>query len=137
MFLSQLKLDLYNIRNNIVLNWIQNPYNIHRRLWMAFPDRPSSQNSPFLFQLDYNSNPGKIPPRILVFSEELPDWERAFQDFNVLEKIPDQNQIKRISPAFIMKDTTLRFSLTANPTKKTKDYRLFPTCVGLDGKQDI
>ncbi|ABJ76904.1 type I-E CRISPR-associated protein Cas6/Cse3/CasE [Leptospira borgpetersenii] len=126
MFLSQLKLDTHNTNNKIVFNWIQNPYNIHQRLWMAFSEYSSKdkpQNSPFLFQLDYNSDPGKISPRILVFSEKLPNWERAFQEFKVLTEIPVGNQIKQISPTFIQAGAVLRFSLTANPTKKLKDYR--------------
>ncbi|AXR60544.1 type I-E CRISPR-associated protein Cas6/Cse3/CasE [Leptospira mayottensis] len=126
MFLSQLKLDTLNINNKIVFNWIQNPYNIHQRLWMAFPEYSSKdklRDSPFLFQLDYNSDPGKISPRILVLSEKLPNWERAFQEFKVLTEIPVGNQIKQISPTFIQVGTVLRFSLTANPTKKRKDYR--------------
>ncbi|EMM72240.1 CRISPR-associated protein Cas6/Cse3/CasE, subtype TIGR01907-like protein [Leptospira weilii str. 2006001855] len=126
MFLSQLKLDTHNIHNKIVFNWIQNPYNIHQRLWMAFSENSPNnklQNSPFLFQLEYNSDPGKISRRILVFSEKLPNWERAFQEFKVLTEIPVGNQIKQISPTFIQAGAVLRFSLTANPTKKLKDYR--------------
>ncbi|MGQ2800738.1 type I-E CRISPR-associated protein Cas6/Cse3/CasE [Leptospira santarosai] len=128
MFLSQLKLDTHNIHNKTVFNWIQNPYHIHQRLWMAFSEHSSNdkpKNSPFLFQLDHISDPEKIPPRILVLSEILPNWERAFQEFKVLSEIPDDNQIKRISPTFIQAGAILRFSLTANPTKKSKDYRSF------------
>ncbi|RHX83882.1 type I-E CRISPR-associated protein Cas6/Cse3/CasE [Leptospira stimsonii] len=121
MFLSQLKLDL---RNRITQNWIQNPYHIHQRLWMAFGDGTIGkdfESAPFLYQLELHTN--SVPSRILVFSDVLPDWKRAFTDFSVLEEIPKENHIKQISPAFIQPDAAFRFSVTANPTKKVKDYR--------------
>ncbi|EMS89944.1 type I-E CRISPR-associated protein Cas6/Cse3/CasE [Leptospira noguchii] len=121
MYLSQLKLDL---RNRITQNWIQNPYHIHQRLWMAFSKNPPEsirQPAPFLYQLELHTN--AAPSRILVFSDVLPDWKRAFTNFSVLEEIPKENHIKQISPAFIQPGATFRFSLVANPTKKILNYR--------------
>lgn len=124
MYLSQLKLDL---RNNTTRNWLKNPYHIHQRLWMAFSDdsqKKDSESAPFLYKFDTNGIPGSsISPRILVFSTKAPDWRKAFGDFSVLEEIPESNNIKEISPSFIQTGISLRFSITANPTKKKKDYR--------------
>ncbi|XDD51049.1 type I-E CRISPR-associated protein Cas6/Cse3/CasE [Leptospira sp. WS92.C1] len=135
MYLSQLKLDL---RNRVTQNWLRNPYNIHRRLWMAFSDdikendtiteddteKKEPKSAPFLYHFDTNSAVGNsISPRILVFSTQVPNWSNAFGEFSVLEEIPDKNHIKRISPEFIQTGITLRFLVKANPTKKVKDYR--------------
>ncbi|EPG75125.1 CRISPR-associated protein Cas6/Cse3/CasE, subtype TIGR01907-like protein [Leptospira fainei serovar Hurstbridge str. BUT 6] len=124
MYLSQLKLDL---RNRITQNWLKNPYHIHQRLWMAFSDdfqKGDSESAPFLYQFDTNQIPGSsISPRILVFSTQAPNWKKAFGNFSVLEEIPDNRSIKEISPSFIRTGISLRFSITANPTKKKKDYR--------------
>lgn len=122
MFLT--KLDL-NLKSPKTTNWLRNPYNVHRRLWMAFPDLKDKNNkkdSPFLYRFDLNQRKDTVESRILVLSEMRPNWENAFTDHPALLNPPQMKE--DINPnLFIKVGSIFRFSLIANPTKKIINYR--------------
>lgn len=133
MYLTELKL---NLRNRTTANWVDNPYRIHQRLWMALPhelkkshegkaninikDRPAP---PFLFrvQTDFLRN-GKPCPRILVQSAFETDWSLAFM--NVPFLLENGIETKRFDDSFIRGGRYCSFDFLLNPTKKMKNYRL-------------
>jgi len=104
MHLSLLEVDP---RSHIARTWLGNPYRVHQRLLMAFP----------------NADPGRIlfriedewaPPRIIVQSEAEAEWDAAFGDFTVLAS-PVQQKTLSVDVAA---GDVLRFRLCANPTKR-------------------
>jgi CRISPR system Cascade subunit CasE len=104
MHLSLLEVDP---RSHIARTWLGNPYRVHQRLLMAFP----------------NADPGRVlfriedewaPPRIIVQSEAEAEWAAAFGDFAVLAS-PVQQKTLSIDVAA---GDVLRFRLRANPTKR-------------------
>ena len=104
MHLSLLEVDP---RSHIARTWLGNPYRVHQRLLMAFP----------------NADPGRVlfriedewaPPRIIVQSEAEAEWAAAFGDFAVLAS-PVQQKTLSIDLAA---GDVLRFRLRANPTKR-------------------
>ncbi|MCP5497277.1 MAG: type I-E CRISPR-associated protein Cas6/Cse3/CasE [Leptospiraceae bacterium] len=119
MYLTKLDLDMQKRKT---ANWLQNPYNIHKRLWMAFPAEKHKHNDPppFLYRLELQSQ-----TRILVQSKNKPSWQLAFKDFDILLNLPkEEEDVKEIkTDNFLESGSVFRFSLIANPTKKVKDYR--------------
>jgi len=104
MHLSLLEVDP---RSHIARTWLGNPYRVHQRLLMAFP----------------NADPGRVlfriedewaPPRIIVQSEAEAEWAAAFGDFAVLAS-PVQQKTLSIDVAA---GDVLQFRLRANPTKR-------------------
>ncbi len=136
MYLTELKL---NLRNRATINWIDNPYRVHQRLWMALPDdiKKAHENKinfdikdraapPFLFRLqtDFIRN-GKPCPRILVQSAAEADWHTAFSDVSFL--IDGGIESKQFDCSFIKDGGFFQFDCLLNPTKKIKNYRLLFT----------
>jgi CRISPR system Cascade subunit CasE len=97
--------------SRIAFGWISNPYRVHQRLLMAYPDEPR-----LLFRIEEER--GKT--QILAQSSVPPDWRSAFDHFEVLEAPPE-------SKTFILnlhKDGLYGFRLLANPVKKHEGKRM-------------
>jgi hypothetical protein len=89
MHLSLLEVDS---RSHIARTWLGNPYRVHQRLLMAFP----------------NADPGRVLfriedewalPRIIVQSEAEAEWDAAFGDFTVLASPVQQKTCLPIPPS--------------------------------------
>lgn len=104
MYLSCLEIDAGGARGR---TWLANPYRIHQRLCLAFPDGTAGR---VLYRMEADWR----PPRIIVQSPEPADWERAFRDHPVLGSPPIQKEVNlRFLPG-----QRLRFILRANPTAR-------------------
>jgi len=118
LYLSSIPVETGNDPNKLWpgKRWIRNPYRIHQRLQMAFDGKP---NPRVLFRIE-----GPVPtsrglrPRILVQSQQPPDWDAAFGNAPFLV-IPNQIQVKPYKPQF-RQGQTFAFRLRANPTFKKK-----------------
>jgi CRISPR system Cascade subunit CasE len=91
--------------------WFGNPYLIHQRLLMAWPDGSAGR---VLFRVDTE----RRPPRILVQSPVEADWGRAFADFPVLVGLPLQ---KKVEPV-LAPGQRVQFLLRANPTVRRLEF---------------
>lgn len=111
MYLSLLEIDA---RSRIGRTWLANPYRVHQRLLMAFPDADPGR---VLFRIEDEWT----PPRIIVQSEAEAEWDEAFGDFAALASPPRQ----RTLVIDVAAGDVLRFRLRANPTK-----RLSAACPG-------
>ena len=106
MYLSRLTLNA----SRMALLWISNPYRVHQRLRMACGDDPH-----LLFRLEENSQGVN---RILVQTQNEPNWKEVFDDFPVLLRPPE---CKPFIPK-LKAGSFYRFRLFANPTvRKTID----------------
>lgn len=101
-YLSLLQIDISQVRGR---TWLANPYRVHQRLLMAFPDGESGR-------VLYRVEEDHTPPRILVQAPALANWEETFSDHQVLLASPIQ---KEVALAF-RSGQRLRFLLRANPT---------------------
>lgn len=98
-------------RSRIALGWISNPYRVHQRLRMAYPEEAR-----LLFRIEEYSN----TPILLVQSSEKPDWQNAFADFDILAAEPETKYFElNISPGGVYS-----FRLLANPTVTREGKRL-------------
>lgn len=104
MYLSLLRIDVHNVRGR---TWLANPYRVHQRLAMAFPD---GQSGRVLFRMEAEWQ----PPRILVQCPCMADWRRAFYDHPVLAGEPLQKELRLC----FQPGQRLRFLLRANPTAR-------------------
>lgn len=104
MYLSCLEIDTNQQRGR---TWLANPYRVHQRLLMAFPDGEALR---VLFRIETEGE----RPRVIVQSPVRADWERAFREHRVLQATPLQKEVTlRFRPG-----QRLRFLLRANPTKR-------------------
>lgn len=96
--------------SEFVLDWnyVKNPYEIHKRLWKAFPDRPDADR-PFLFNLQW-SRPGNNA-RALMLSLIKPASDKLEPGVKMLRTKP-------MSFDGLKSGDILRFTLTANPVKR-------------------
>ena len=104
MFLSLLEIDP---GVDVARTWLGNPYRVHQRLAMAFPD---SQAGRALFRIEDEWS----PPRIIVQTQAEADWDAAFRDLPVLASRPRQKPLDMA----VSDGDVLRFRLRANPTKR-------------------
>lgn len=104
MHLSLLEIDS---RAHVARTWLGNPYRVHQRLLMAFPD---SEPGRVLFRIENEWS----PPRIIVQAEAEADWDSAFRDLPVLPSRPRQKPLDLA----MSRGDVLRFRLRANPTKR-------------------
>ncbi len=112
MFLSSLEIDVSNYRGR---TWIANPYRIHQRLLMAYPDAlAEAQAGRLLFRVEDT----RRPPRILVQAPLEADWPQGFADHPVLLQV----QQKQIEPS-LSEGRRLKFLLRANPVRRSNDTR--------------
>lgn len=98
-------------RSRIALGWISNPYRVHQRLRMAYPDEER-----LLFRIEESV----ASPVILVQSVSLPHWQKAFTDFDVLLSAPETKSFELNLPH----GCVYRFRLLANPTVTREGKRL-------------
>jgi CRISPR system Cascade subunit CasE len=105
MFLSKLVL---NTRDRQARRDLAAPYELHRTLWRAFPDKYPGR---ILFRLDPNRQ--GLQPVVLVQSDFEPDWSRLPAG----DYLTDSPEWKPFDPVFAP-GQRLRFRLRANPTKK-------------------
>lgn len=107
MYLSRLNLN----PSRLTFGWLSNPYRVHQRLMMACGSDPR-----MLFRIEG----GEEDPRILVQTQQLPDWPAAFAEFPVLARAVEIKAFDlKLAP-----DQTLRFCLLANPVVKRAGRRL-------------
>lgn len=90
--------------------WVSNPYRVHQRLMMAYGEDPR-----LLFRIEIEPDPGFI----LVQSHTIPDWQRAFEKFNVLGGLPEYKPFN----LSLIQGGLYRFRILANPTVKRKGKR--------------
>jgi CRISPR system Cascade subunit CasE len=102
IYLSCLELEL---GRREARRWLSNPYRIHQRLLMAWPDGTAGR-------VLYRTEAEARRPRILVQSTTAADWERAFAGYRVLAGEPRQKGVELV----LRRGQTLRFLLRANPT---------------------
>jgi CRISPR system Cascade subunit CasE len=114
MYLSALTIDSSDRRGR---TWLANPYRVHQRLLMAFPDGDAGR---VLFRVDAD----RRPPRILVQSPSKPDWLRCFHDHPVLAHPPQSKEL----PLAFRPGQRLHFLLRSNPTVR----RVFPDARSAD-----
>jgi CRISPR system Cascade subunit CasE len=107
MYLTRFSIN----RSRIALGWISNPYRVHQRLCMAYPNEER-----LLFRIEDNS----AGSAILVQSTALPDWNKGFADFAVLRIEPETKSFD----LDLVKDGLYRFRLLANPTVTRNGKRL-------------
>jgi len=117
MFLSQLVVNVGTDPNRPRPGrlWVSNPYRVHQRLCMAFPQpihKARDEEAGVLFRIE-----GSTPPRVLVQSAQAPDWEGAFGNAPFLLLEPPK--VKTFEPEF-QAGQRFRFYLRANPTMKKK-----------------
>lgn len=108
LYLARLKIA----QNRIANLWLSNPYRIHQRLMMAYPSETR-----LLFRVEDSE-----PATILVQSHVVPDWDKAFSEFHVLEASPEYKSFDlNLQPG-----VQLRFRLLANPvvTRNGKRFGL-------------
>lgn len=134
MYLSQLLIDTGGNpdRPRPGRLWLNNVYNVHRRLCMAFPMRRRQEGDPkflqpfapadfeqrqFLFRVDNNMDGGAQRAMVLVQSRLLPDWDWAFQNATGFLAAPPQ--VKEYAPQFSA-EQRLRFRVLVNASVKRK-----------------
>lgn len=111
MHLSLLKL---NPRSQRAITEASRPYELHRSLMAAFPDKAEGGYGHVLFRLDIDRETGDMS--VLVQSEKEPDWAKL----NSATGFVTEYKSKPFDPAFV-RDKVLRFRLRANPTKRVKE----------------
>jgi len=149
MFLSYLSVDVVGNpdRPRPGRLWLRNPYHIHQRLCMGFPSSARKSSDPQFLQpyamADFGQGESKqvgVPRRadtgflfrvdplpggkvvVVVQSAVKPDWEYAFANAgHFLAELP---HVIEFAPCNVCRrDSTWRFRLRANPTKKREEKR--------------
>ena len=97
--------------SRVALGWISNPYRVHQRLRMAYPNEPR-----LLFRIEESS----AGSQILAQSVAKPEWKSAFMDFDILVTEPETKEfvLKLVSGGLY------RFRLLANPVVTRDGKRL-------------
>lgn len=118
------KLPLYP-RSRHVLRDLRNPYEMHRTLMSAFPDRIEGGAGSVRFRVEpFDKRSGETPIIVLVQSEKEPDWANLPSDY-----LTETATTKLLSGFNFQVGDRFRFRLRANPTK-----RLRRSSVGPDGQ---
>lgn len=110
MYLSLLRL---NSQSRRALTEASRPYELHRSLLKAFPDKVAGGPSRVLFRLDTDHETGSMS--VLVQSEKKPTWARL----NGAIGFVTECKCKEFMPG-LASGQVLRFRLRANPTKRSK-----------------
>lgn len=116
MYLSQLILNIEHVQARKDL---ASPYQLHKTLARAFPDRDSDHHRKrhgVLFRID---DPTRVSVPVLVQSSTEPDWSRLPTGYVLRTDGP-----KHFDPTFA-EGQALRFRLVANPVRRVR----------LDGKK--
>lgn len=120
MYLSRL---ILNPRSRRVQREASDPYQMHRTLMSAFPDRLGLGDERVLFRLEHN--PRRLALHLLVQSQSPPDWSWLTDPGarGYLLSTNDPNPwTKPFSPKFVA-GQGLAFRLRANPTLKREGKR--------------
>ena len=90
MFLSKL---VINESNPLGLRSLLNPYEAHRTIWRAFPERDDGGPKRVLFRIEQRKSPPHLV--VLVQSHLEPDWQPLLGDGVLLgaKCIPVDNKI--------------------------------------------
>jgi len=110
MYLSLLKL---NQRSRRAMTEASRPYELHRSLLKAFPDKVKGGPGRVLFRLDTDHETGAIS--ILIQSEKEPSWAKL----NGAAGFLTECKCKEFQLG-LTSSQVLRFRLRANPTKRSK-----------------
>jgi CRISPR system Cascade subunit CasE len=124
MFLTKL---ILNARDRQARRDLASPYELHRTLWRAFPEKEPGR---IMFRVD----PDKIGARpiVLVQSDLRPQWEYLDElGADYLQVPPD---VKEFNPSFT-RGQRLRFRLRANPTKKVASLSKAERVAGASERQ--
>jgi CRISPR system Cascade subunit CasE len=117
MYLSQLILDP---RIRRARSEIANPYELHRTMLKAFPNKDEGGPGRVLYRIDQPSRAQGPELTLLVQSEKEPDWRKL--DNPPGYRLPDgANNPKRFNPVF-QPGQQLYFRLRANPTKRAVQH---------------
>lgn len=108
MYLSLLRLDPTSRRS---VTEAMRPYELHRSLLGAFPDKVAGGSGHVLFRIDTHSETGAMS--VLVQSEKEPDWAKV----NGAAGFIAEHKTRPFDPQFV-EGQLLRFRLRANPTKR-------------------
>ncbi len=114
MYLSRLTL---NPRSHRVRRDLGSPYEMHRTLLAAFPDKADGGTGRVLFHVEADHDKGLAS--VLVQSQVPPDWSRLRTATDYLTKEPEW---KELDPRF-QAGQQLLFRLRANPTVKRDGKR--------------
>ena len=114
LFLSRL---LLNPRSRQVMSELAQPYEMHRTLLHAFPDKEDGGPHRVLFRVETDRDGGR--PWVLVQSLVAPEWSRLTAGSDYLLEEPDW---KPFDPHF-QPAQRLVFRLRANPTVKRDGKR--------------
>lgn len=126
MYLSLLRL---NPRSRRAMTEAARPYELHRSLMTAFPDKTAGGAGQVLFRLDIDRESGGMS--VLVQSQKEPDWA----GLNGATDFVTEYQSKPFNPIFV-KGQVLRFRLRANPTKRAKETGKRQGIVGEEAQLD-
>ncbi len=111
MYLSLLRL---NPRSRRAITEASRPYELHRSLMAAFPNKSAGGPGRVLFRLDTDCETGSMS--VLVQSEKKPIWSRL----NGTTSFVTECSCKEFEPKLVS-GQVLRFRLRANPTKRIKE----------------
>ncbi|MBI1878241.1 MAG: type I-E CRISPR-associated protein Cas6/Cse3/CasE [Chloroflexi bacterium] len=115
MYLSQLTL---NPRSRQVRSEVSQPYELHRTLMRAFPAIDQGGPGRVLFRLESQADVGQAGFKVLVQSDQEPNWAWLDNTSHYLLPSLDPNPAsKRFEPVF-QPGQRFYFRLRANPTKR-------------------
>jgi len=121
MYLSRL---ILNHRSRYVRRDINNPYEMHRTITSAFPDKTDGGCGRILWRVDYNKRENCYV--LYVQSEKCPDWSKIIKKNNYGDYLDDTCESNPAGPRKIdnkfhfTRGKLLSFCLQANPTKKIR-----------------
>lgn len=110
MYLSLLRLSQ---RSRRAMTEASHPYELHRSLLKAFPNKSTGGPGRVLFRLDTDDETGGMS--VLVQSEKEPSWARLNDTTDFLTEC----KCKEFQPG-LASSQVLHFRLRANPTKRSK-----------------
>lgn len=108
MFFSRLKLDAESRQTRMLIIY---PYQLHKAIYFAFPNKDEGGTGRILYRMDINKNNNIT---LLVQSEKKPEWDSAELMSNCLLETPS---VKSVSLSF-RENQSLYFRLRANPVAK-------------------
>ncbi len=124
MYLSRLRL---NPRSRKAMTEVGRPYELHRSLMTAFPDRAEGGQGKVMFRLDTDRETGDMS--VLVQSEKEPDWCKL----NGMRGFIADYESKEFAPNFAQ-GQVFRFRLRVNPTKRVKETGKRQGIIGEDAQ---
>ena len=111
LYLSLLRLDS---RSRKAITELRRPYELHRSLLSAFPDKGAGGSGHVLFRLDVDTETGRMS--VLVQSDKEPDWDKVDGAAGFIA----EHKTKPFDPKPVQ-GQVLRFRLRANPTRRVAE----------------